>query len=194
MSCVLVLAVLVHGECVSVPEIREGTLEIVATSLIGEQISNIKVELFPNDNPIAKITTTSRTIRVPYGRYSLRVLAVGFGLKSLEVQIAQPETVVRLEFPVGAIGCPTPPASIGGRIKSEGGTADLWVKIIPVRGIGGGEARVSPSGYFLVSGLEHSTFLVLVMRGESVVHQQLVKTYPVGTDTSRLSIELRQAP
>jgi hypothetical protein len=61
-----------------------------------------------------------------------------------------------------------------------------------VRGTGGGEARVSDSGYFLISGLEYSTYLVIVMRGESVLHQQVIWSYPVGTDTSKLLIDVTQ--
>jgi len=67
---------------------------------------------------------------------------------------------------------------------------ELWVKAVAVRGIDGGEARVSGSGYFLISGLEYSTYVVMVMQGESVLHEQVVKTYPIGSSSSKLEIEL----
>ena len=89
-------------------------------------------------------------------------------------------------------GSAPPPASIGGKINLDGSKGDLWVKVIPLRGSGGGEARVSPSGYFLVSGLERTTYVVVVMQREIVLHHQVVKSYPVGTDTSKLSINIRQ--
>jgi hypothetical protein len=99
---------------------------------------------------------------------------------------------VRVELPLGTIACPELPASIGGKINLDGSKGDVWVKVIPLRGDGGGEARVSRSGYFMVSGLELSTYVVVVIQGEVVLHHQVVKTYPVGTDTSKLSINIRQ--
>jgi len=89
-------------------------------------------------------------------------------------------------------GCP-PPAEIGGRIKRSDTTKELWVKATPVRGIGGGEARVASGGYFLISGLDDSAYIVAVMDGESILHQQIVKTYPVGSGSTKLDIDLSQA-
>lgn len=55
---------------------------------------------------------------------------------------------------------------------------------------GGSEVRVDRTGDFVIGGLEDSSYLVVVMQDESVVHQQVVKTYPVDS-APELSIELR---
>ena len=67
---------------------------------------------------------------------------------------------MRIELAVGRIGCPDPPAEIGGRVRRNGDAEELWVKAIPVRGVRGSEARVNSGGYFLISGLEHTSYLV----------------------------------
>ena len=52
------------------------------------------------------------------------------------------------------------------------------MKDTPIRGVGGGEARVANGGNFLISGLDYSAYIVAVMDGESILQQQIVKTYP----------------
>ena len=67
---------------------------------------------------------------------------------------------MRIDLAVGHVGCPDPPAEIGGRVRRNGDAEELWVKAIPVRGVRGSEARVNSGGYFLISGLEHTSYLV----------------------------------
>jgi len=182
-------AVLLLGECIERPETRQSKLEVIATDLTGAQIPDVEVELTPLSNGGSIVKTNWRGARVLYGEYQLRVYARGFAHARRGIRIYQPETVVRIELQVGSIGCPPPPAEIGGLVKHDN-RGELWVKAVAVRGIDGGEARVSGSGYFLISGLEYSTYVVMVMQGESVLHEQVVKTYPIGSSSSKLEIEL----
>ena len=179
---------LLRAECVSVPEKREGTLDVIVTDLTGRNIDGAEMELFAGEKRVAAVK--SNRVPLQYGDYRLRVSATGFGSQWRDVRIAQQNTVVRVDLPLGHIGCAPAPATIGGKITVDGSASDVWVKVVPLRGTGGGEARVSPLGYFVVSGLAHSTYLLLVTRGESVLHHQIVKTYPMGKDTSQLSIHL----
>jgi hypothetical protein len=64
------------------------------------------------------------------------------------------------------------------------------VKAVSLRGVHGGESRVSESGFFLISGLGHTTHLLVVMQGEAVVHQQLVKVSRDGKNSTSVSIDL----
>jgi hypothetical protein len=182
-------AAVLIGECIQGPETRQGRVEVVATDLTGALISDIDVELTPGRDGAGTIKAKSGGMRVLYGDYRLRVYANGFGYARRDVRVYQPETVVRIELPLGYIGCPNPPAEIAGRVRRSNSAGELWVKAIPVRGVGGNEARVNSAGYFLISGLEYTSYLVAVMQGETALHQQLVKTYPVGSNP-RLDIDL----
>lgn len=178
-------AILLVAECVSVPEIRHGNLVVIATDLTGQQLNNVEADLFQGESRIAEIRTSGTKVR--YGDYRLRVRAPGFRFGWRELSIAQPETTVRIDHSIATIGCPLPPRSIGGRIIPRG-EGDVWVKVTPLRGTGGGEAPVGPSGDFLVSGLDFTSYVVLVARGEDILHHQVVN--PIDTDTSRLVIRL----
>ena len=182
---------LLFGECKSGPETRYSRLNVLAVDLTGKELSEAEIELAPRGHPASTIKADSTSTRVLYGDYRLRVHAPGHHETWREVRILQPETLVRVELSPGSIGCPPPPADIGGRVERNGDRRELWVKAIAVNGIDGGETRVGESGYFLASGLEYSTYLVVVMQGEEVLHQQVVKTYPVGKRSSfNLSINL----
>jgi hypothetical protein len=126
-------------------------------------------------------------VLAPYGEYLVEVYALGFSHAWRLIRIAQAETIMRVELKVGYLGCPDPLAAIGGHIQRNGHDEELWVKAISVRGTGGGEARVSHFGYFLISGLEHSTYLVLVMEREKVLHQRVLTA---GIHASQLTIDL----
>jgi hypothetical protein len=184
-------AVLLASECIMVPEERFGTVEVLATALDGSAIRNVGFELVPAAGGPA-IQTSAGIARVRYGDYQLRVHARGFFTASQAVRLNQPEMQVRVNLRLGDLGCPLAPRDIGGRILRED-TRELWVKAVPVRGTGGGEARVSKSGLFVISGLDLGRYLVLVLDGEKVVHEQLVLTYPVSSDVSaNLAIDLRE--
>ena len=188
--CGISIVAMLMAECLPGPETREAVLDVVATDLTGERIYDIEVELFDVTGRVAEITAKSTRVRARYGDYRLRVYSPGFHSAWRDIRIYQPEKVVQIELRHGAIGCPDPPAEIGGRVLQRGKSSELWVKAVPIRGTGGGEARVSEYGYFLIGGLERSTYLVVVLRGERPVFQQVVKTYPGDASKSNLTIKL----
>ena len=183
------IAVLLFGECVQGPETRKSRLQVFATDLTGAPISDLEIELTPVGGSGGAIKTNGKETQVLYGNYQLRAYARGFAYARRELRIQQPEMLVRVELPLGSIGCPPPPAEIGGRIERSDTTKELWAKATPVRGVGGGEVRVENGGYFLISGLDYSAYIVAVMDGESILRQQIVKTYPVGSST-KVDIDL----
>jgi len=185
------IAVLLFGECVQGPETRKSRLQVLATDLTGAPISDVEVELMPISGVADTIKTNGKETQVLYGNYQLRAYAKGFAHARRELRIQQPEMIVRVELQVGSIGCPPPPAEILGRITRSDASKELWVKATPVRGVGGGEARVANSGHYLISGLDYSAYIVSVMDGERILHQQVVKTYPVGGG-AKLDIDLSQ--
>jgi hypothetical protein len=183
-------SLLLAGECVDVREAQYGTVDFIANDLTGARIKSFEVEVFAGPGESVEAGVRSGPARLRYGTYRVRLHAPGFASRWLDLRLHQRHMTVRAELPIGSLGCAPPPAWIGGTVKRDG-TGELWIKAIPVRGAGGGEALVSEPGYFLISGLEHTAYILLVMQGETVLHQQVVRTYPAGTDTSKLMIDLR---
>ncbi|MFN7995853.1 MAG: hypothetical protein U0Q18_19735 [Bryobacteraceae bacterium] len=184
-------AVLLFSECVQGPETRRSHLRIFASDVTGASISDVEIELKPVDGAGDTIQTNVNEARVLYGHYQLLAYAKGFFPARRELRIQQPEMFVRVELPVGSTGCPPEAAEIGGKVRRRDATKELWVKATPVRGIGGNETRVTDHGYFLISGLDHSAYIVPVLDGENVLHEQIVRTDPAGSST-RLDIDLLQ--
>jgi len=181
-------AVLVFGECVQAPETRKSLLQVAAFDPTGAPLPDVEIELTAvGGDEIVRMQ--AKEARVLYGDHQLRVHARGFRSVTREIHVQQPEMQVRVELEV-ALECPSPPAEIRGRVKRNGAERDLWVKAIPVRGAGGSESRVTKSGYFLIAGLKASTYIVLVMDGEQVVHQQVVQ--PLSGESATLAIDLQE--
>jgi hypothetical protein len=155
----------VTGECVLVSETRQGNLEVFATDITGQRIKGVELRLFTAGGGVADVTAKSTRVRAHYGEYRLRVEAMGFHQAWRDIRIDQPEAMVQVELAIGTLGCPDPPASIGGRITWQGPKSELWVKAVPVRGTGGTETLVSNQGHFVISGLKRSTYLLIVMHG-----------------------------
>lgn len=176
------------GECVDVPETRHSRVEIIATDLTGKPVPVNEVEVFAARESV--LETQSPNVRLRYGAYRLRVRAQGFRSTWRDIVVDKADMEVRVELALGSIACPLPPTAISGQIQRPDAKGELWVKAIPVRGTGGSEARVNKSGEFVIGGLEHSSYLVVVMQDELILHQQVVKTYPVD-GAPRLSIDLR---
>jgi len=161
--------------------------------MLGTPLSDTEVEILPDafGHSAAKLDSTNA--RLLYGTYRLRIGARGFATVWRDIRVYQPETLVRVEVPVGSIRCPSTPADIAGQVKRTRQTGELWVKAIALRGTGGGEARVSDAGFFAISGLEYTTYLLLVMEEANILHQQIVKTFPEGrTGSSKLAVDLRR--
>lgn len=177
------------SECVYV-EAREARVEVIGSDASGRAIPAVQFELTPR-HPGAKATKAeSGRARVLFGEYELHATATGFVGTRQILRIYQPELIVRIVLQVGYMGCPPEPAEIAGRVRRSSNGDELWVKAIPVQGSGGSEARVNSGGYFLISGLERTSYLVAVMQGETVLHHQIVKTFPITRQPTRIDIDL----
>lgn len=173
------VALLLFSECTFV-ETRYSDVEIVATDLEGNQLPNVRVEFYePGSGALLHKADTAKA-RVLYGQYRIRIYVGGFHAAWRDVNIDQQTLLVRADLEFWGMGCPTAPADIGGLIVGTAGRGELWVKAVPLRGVGGGEARVAKTGHFLISGLNHTTYLLTVLEEETVLHQQVVKTFPIG--------------
>ncbi|MGJ5820788.1 hypothetical protein [Paludibaculum fermentans] len=186
-------ALLLFGECVYI-ETRYSDVEIIATDLEGVRLSNVEVEFYEPESGALRQKSNSVVTRVLYGKYHLRIYSGGFHSAWREVNIDQQTLRVRVDLEFRDQGCLTTHADIGGRVVRDGRQGELWVKVVPLRGVGGGEARVAETGHFLISGLNHTTYLLTVMQDETVLHQQVVKTFPdEGKRAAKLVIALDNA-
>ena len=174
VSLLLAYALLANAECVQVGEIKYGAIEVIASNLLGDRIDSAIPELIESGSrkPL-KSAFRCGVARVPYGEYLLRVQAPGYRSSELGIRVYQSESVVRTQLAVGAecLGY----SSIGGSIKSKAGERELWVKAIPLHGVGGSETRVGRYGTFLLAGLDSGEYLLIVLDGSSVVHTRAVK-------------------
>ena len=94
--------------------------------------------------------------------------APGFRRSEHEIRLDQPEILFRIQLSV-AIECGGF-REVRGSIHRAPTDHELWVKLVPLRGVGGTEARVSQDGSFLAGGLDEGQYLLLVVDGEAIVH------------------------
>jgi hypothetical protein len=179
-------------QCVGVSELEYGTLEILATTRDGTPVPGVEVRLEPLTGDHVPTDSRSTRIRVLYGDYRVAIHSAGSYTATRVVRIYQPEVSLRVELDYTPV-CMRRLGQIGGRIDHAEDAGDLWVKAVPLRGMGGAEARVSEQGYFLIGGLEqNSEYLVLVMKDRRLLHNELVKADPSGSGSgSKLTIDLR---
>jgi hypothetical protein len=193
MTLLLLLALgsiaVMAEECVYVPEIRQAKVDVAAFDFTGADIRPLEVQFFQPANCATKVETPNSGGRMLYGEYLVRVSAPGFRPAWRHLVVDQDEVSIRVPLELGYRGCPSPPASIGGTVVRGRFTGEFWVKVVPLRGTGGGESRVSSAGFFLVSGLQHGAYLLLLMRDDDVLHSKVIRT--VSTETSKLVIDLR---
>lgn len=166
-------AALSADECVELGPTPTGMFEILAFDITGAPIAPVEFQYAPFSPPLRFQLASVGPSRIPYGRYVLNVRAPGFWQTMLVASLSQPVTTVRVTLSVGGCGIPQS-AALRGTLRGVPSPADLWVKAIPVRGAAGAEARVTPSGYFLLNDLALTEHLLLVLRGSQIIHHQTV--------------------
>ncbi|HVO99346.1 MAG TPA: hypothetical protein VMT15_14845 [Bryobacteraceae bacterium] len=182
MTWLAFAVVLAYGEQCATPE-EFGRIEVIARDSLGAKLTIARTELVDARTQKA----VDMTKPVPYGSYTLRIVVPGFRTSDRRVNLHQRELVVRAEFVFDMMeSCPEV-ESIHGRVKAAPDGRELFVKVVPLLGVGGGgESRVGPYGDFLIDGLESGNYLLLVMDGKKAIHTETV----VANDKKSLSIEL----
>jgi hypothetical protein len=163
-------ALLCNGECVQVGPPQFGRVEVSAFSILGERLSTLDIDLIEvgTHKSIKSQFKGAVAAKIPYGTYLVRVSAPGFRRSECEIHLDQPEVFVRIQLSV-SIECGGF-AEIRGSIHSAPADRELWVKLVPLQGVGGAEARVSQDGSFLAGGLDAGQYLLLVVDGKAIVH------------------------
>jgi len=162
---------LAYGEsCIQVGLPELGRIEIIAKDMTGATLPNPKVELIE----VGSNKSFDINKAIPYGWYTMRLSLPGAQMIQRDVRLYQPTLIVRAEFSIRA-ECEGP-RSVHGTIKLVPPGHELFVKIVPVLGTGGGESRVGPGGEFLIDGLEFGNYLLIVLDGNKAVHTETVVT------------------
>lgn len=146
-----------------------GAVEVRAVNFRGEPISDARAELFRGKERFG-------LERVGYGSYRLEVKASGFYAAPRNIVIGQQRTVVRVVMGSG-MACIDPFRPIRGQVERMRKGEELWVKAVPVCGVGGEEVRVDGGGTFVIPGLAAGEYLVLVLRGKQVAGTAVVRTF-----------------
>ena len=162
-------------ECVQIGPVETGAFEILAFDAADAPIEPVEFEYASVYDPVIRFRLASeRPTKLPYGPYLLKVRATGFSTHQLLTSLSQPITTLRVTLKVGA-ECFPQVTTIRGTLRGVPRPSDLWVKAIPIRGAASIEARVTPSGYFLLPGLDFTEHILLVLRGSTVIHHQTVR-------------------
>ena len=185
---ILSSALLCSGECIQVGPRQFGRVDVSAYSMLGERLSPLDIDLIEvgtHKSMKSKLKGAVAT-KLPYGTYVLRVSAPGFRRAEREFRLDQPESSVRIQLSV-AVECGGV-AQVRGGIHPASADRELWVKLVPLRGVGGSEARVGRDGSFLVGGLEDGQYLFLVVDGTAIVHTAMFavpRSSPLDVDLAK---------
>jgi hypothetical protein len=185
----LSVAWLCSGECVQVGPPQFGRVEVSAFSILGERLPILGIDLieFGTHKSLKSRLNGAVATKVPYGTYLVRVSAPGFRRSEREIHLDQPEVLVRMQLAV-AVECSSSFAEIRGILRHAPPDRELWVKLVPLQGVGGAEVRISQNGSFLAGGLDEGQYLLLVLDGKAVVHTGnlvIPASTPVDIDLAR---------
>jgi hypothetical protein len=182
------IALFCAGECVEIGPPKFGRVEVSAFSLIGERLANLRIDLRESgtDKSVNSLFRDSVANKVPYGTYVMRVSAPGFRSVQREVRLLQADLQIRAQLSV-SVEC-SRFHEITGSVRPVNPNAEFWVKLVPLRGTGGADARVARDGTFLAAGLDDGQYLLLVVDGTTILHTQTVEApgrMPVAIDLGR---------
>lgn len=160
---------LCSGECVQVGPPQFGRVEVSAFSGL-ERLPILEIDLIEvgTHTSLKSRLRGAVAAKIPYGTYLLRVSAPGFRRSEREIHLDQPDLLVRMQLSV-SVECGGL-AEIRGTLHHAPSDRRLWVKLVPLRGVGGAEALVSANGSFLVAGLDEGQYLLLVVDGKAIIH------------------------
>ena len=166
----LCTALLCFGECVKVEPQEFGLLKFEAFSVLGERLSNISVDLVEvgSKQSFRSHVNGSTVGMIPFGLYEARVWAPGFRTARREVRVNDRDVLVRVQLAV-SIECDAL-HELAGVVRPSPADLNFWVKLVPLRGVGGSEVPVSRDGSFRLTGLDAGQYLLLVVDGKEVVH------------------------
>lgn len=110
--------------------------------------------------------------KIPYGTYLVRVSAPGFGRSEREIHLDQPEVLLRMRLSVAIEYAGF--SQIRGTLHHAPTDRELWIKLVPLQGVGVAEALVNRDGSFFARGLDGGQYLLLVVDGKQSFTQRVL--------------------
>ena len=188
-------ALLCSGECVTIPSgpVRNGDINVAAWSFTGERIPGVSIRL--DQRQFESRVHGSIVKDLPYGTWRIRIAAPGFNGVERVVHLDRPEVSVRTQLQV-AEECGHPEPQISGTVTPPPSGRDLWVKVVPLRGIGDEEARVDPDGEFHVAARMNGDYFLLLADDKHVIYSRMLPAV-AGSMQIKIGLEkpaARQSP
>lgn len=167
---------------------KKSKIVLYVVSTYGHVVDGAEVKLI-RQNETFKATWNSGVyeVDVPNGEFQLSVVSRGFALFKRQVEISHPEERIIASLRVGTIDF-TSRDMLSGQISGlSWDSAPIWIRLVPVFGYQIKEDLVRKPGSFQFSGVAGGEYLLLVVKGESVIDLRRIRV----TDSNRhLSINL----
>lgn len=155
-------------------------LEIVPLTITGEIVQTGRVDLLQQGTRKSLRSNFRgwRGTNIPYGEYVLRIEAPGFRSHEQILRVYQPSVAVRVGLRV-TLADDEPLRQVQGRVTpADLNRAELWVKLVPVLANGPTmDARVLQDGTFSFGGIDPGEYLLIVIRGTSIVQTKQAKLF-----------------
>jgi hypothetical protein len=137
------------GECIEVPEHKFGSIVATAFTSFGDPIPTLELQLINRaTREVQEGTRRGRIDGVPFGRHEIRIGAPGFRSETLLIDLAQTELLVRAQLEI-ALECPSKASTLSGSVSPRPQHRELWLKAVPLRGVGGSETPITPERILL---------------------------------------------
>ena len=170
-----------------------GRVNFEAFSFLGERLPNVSIDLVEVGGPQSlkrNINGTTAT-KVPFGLYEARVWSPGFKSARREFRLNDSEISIRVQLAL-SMECSVL-HELGGVVGPLPSSRQLWVKVVPLQGVGSSEVPVNRSGYFRFSGLDDGQYLLLVVDEKEVVHTTTM-TVPSAMSNMKIVLAKRAIP
>jgi hypothetical protein len=166
-------AVYCGAECIVLDPVRYGRIEVALFDSFGKPVPVNRFELTEYSTG-KKLTFRGGVVQsLPYGSYTLQAWAPGFRSLVRQVRLDQPLVAVRAHLSI-AVEC-RGFATVRGTVSPAPRGREIWVKLVPVVGSGGGETKIGADGTFLVSGLDDGDYFLLVVDGKRILHSRVLE-------------------
>jgi len=179
--CVLTL---LSAACIEQP-IEYASIRLVGLDMTGSEINSVAAELVGLDSgKVLQKTRAGILKHVAFGTYLVRAKVTGFYQESRVIHVQQKVLTHRFQLEVGQECHYT--SNLVTTVHPTVQGREYWVKVVPVRGIGGAESATDSSGRSILGGLTDGDYFLFVLDGSSILKSQVVR---IDRNTS-LSIQL----
>ncbi len=154
----------------------DGTVAIHIKNGYGYEVKPIEAKVTITNASGADFSPSdfNGTVRLPLGRYILKVHVMGFENWTGELLVSRPLTRLTIGMPIGGIDGPKPTCALSGQVVGPGATG-AWVRLMPLYADKALEVDVSPEGHFQLDGAECGDYILAVVSGDKVLRSVYIR-------------------